>query len=149
MTEMKLEGLKETVANMVELSKATERNTVRRALVKNAEPIANLAARIAPERSGRLAYSISVGTQLTRRHRGAKINEVEVYIGPAGGLGTLNYASFDEWGTIDTPAFAFMRGAWYAKQNSTLEGIKVDLAAEVAKAAARAARKVAKFATGG
>lgn len=146
MTTFRLEGLAETVANLSDLPKATARNVLRRVLLKNGEPIANLAARIAPHRSGRLSYSISVSTQLTRRHRGEKVNEVEVYIGPAAGLGTLNYASFDEFGTVDTPAFAFMRGAWYAKENSTLLGIQEDLKIEVMRAADRAARKVARFA---
>lgn len=148
MITAKLEGLTETVSNLSDLPKATGRNVLRRVLKKNAEPIANLAARIAPHRTGRLSYSISVSTQLTRRHRGEKVNEVEVYIGPAAGLGTLNYASFDEYGTIDTPAFAFMRGAWYAKQNSTLLGIQEDLKVEVQRAADRAARKLGRLAGG-
>lgn len=146
MITSKLEGLEQTVANLSDLPKATGRNVLRRVLRKNAEPVANLAARIAPHRTGRLAYSITVSTQLTRRHRGAKVSEVEVYIGPGAGLGTLNYASFDEFGTSDTPAFAFMRGAWFAKQNAVLAGITLDLKAEVEKAAARAARKLGRLA---
>jgi HK97 gp10 family phage protein len=149
MITMKLEGLAETVAALSELPKATQRNAVRRVLQRNAEPIANLASRIAPHRTGRLSYSISVSFQLTRRHRNEKTSEVEVYVGPGAGLGTLMYASFDEFGTSDTPAFAFMRGAWYAKQASTLTGITAGLKVEVEKAAARAARKVARFAGAG
>lgn len=148
MITSRLEGLEQTIANLGELPKATGRNVLRRMLRKNAEPVANLAARIAPTRTGKLAYSISVSTQLTRRHRRAKVNEVEVYIGPAAGLGTLMYASFDEFGTSDTPAFSFMRGAWYAKQNIVLAGITNDLKEEVAKAAARLARKLGRLAGG-
>lgn len=148
MNTFKLEGLEQTVANLSDLPKATGRNVLRRVLRKNAEPVADTAARIAPHRTGRLSYSIAVSTQLTRRHKGAKINEVEVYIGPAAGLGTLNYASFDEFGTSDTPAFAFMRGAWYAHQNRVLTGITLDLKTEVEKAAARLARKAGRLAAG-
>lgn len=144
----RLEGLEQTVANLNELPKATGRNVLRRVLKKNAEPVADLAAQLAPSRTGRLSYSISVSFTLTRRHRRDKVNEAEVYIGPASGLGTLNYASFDEFGTIDTPAFAFMRGAWSAKQDETLSGITSDLKTEVERAAARNARKLAR-ASGG
>lgn len=143
-----MEGLEQTVSNLSELSKATSRNVIRRALRKNAEPVADLAARLAPHRSGRLAYSISVSSTLTRRHKGEKVSEVEVYIGPAGGLGALYYASFDEFGTIDTPAFAFMRTTWFNMQTRTFEGIRRDLAVEVEKSRLRAARKAARFAGG-
>lgn len=138
----KLEGLEQTVSNLTELPKATSRNVLRRTLTKNAQPVANLASHLAPHRTGRLSFSISVSTQLTRRHKGEKVNEVEVYIGPAGGLGALNYASFDEFGTVDTPARPFMRGAWYAKQNAVLLGITEDLKIEVERAVARLARKL-------
>lgn len=125
-----------------EMTKATRRNVVRRALLQAAEPVADTAARLAPEQSGHLAFSVSVSTQLTRRQkREGKQSEVEVYIGPAGGTGALNYASFVEFGTIATPAHPFMRPAWDGGKGAVLNTIKTNLGAEIERAAARAARK--------
>lgn len=65
-------------------------------------------------------------------------------MGPAGGLGALNYAAFDEFGTVDTPAFGFMRAAWDSGGNEALEYIKLNLSIEIEKSALRYARKLAK-----
>lgn len=124
-----------------EMTKPTRRNVVRRVLTNAGEPVADTASRLAPHRRGVLAFSIAVGTQLTRRHRGEKLSEVEAYIGPAGGGGALIYASFAEFGTEDTPAFAYMRGSWAAHQEGTLRMIIRGLQTEVRVAADRAARR--------
>lgn len=146
MITFKLEGLEQTVSNLSDMTKATQRNVVKRVLLAAGEPVARDAAQIAPHRSGRLAFSITNSTQLTRRQsRGAKINEVETYIGPAGGNGALNYASFVEFGTIDTPAEPFMRPAWESNRGIVLGLIHSGLQIEVERAAARAARKVARL----
>lgn len=148
---LKLEGLEQTNANLLELSKATSRNVLKRVLLAAGEPVANAAAQLAPTKTGRLAFSLSVSTQLTRRQRQArpKENEAEAYIGPAGGNGALNYASFTEFGTIDTPANPFMRPAWESNRGIALGLIHSGLIREVDRAAARAARKVARLAAGG
>jgi HK97 gp10 family phage protein len=141
----RIEGLDELVRNLGELPKATRRNVLRRVLLRRAEPIANQAAQIAPESSGKLAFSIAASTQLTRRQRrGAKVNEVEVYIGPAGGTGALNYASFVEFGTIDTPAQPYMRSAWESGKERVLIQIGQDLGQEIEAAAGRLSRKAAR-----
>ncbi len=147
MITARLEGLEATVANLGDLSRAVGRSVLRRTLTAAGQPLANMAAARAPHRSGRLAFSIVVSTSLTRRQRrGAKVNEVEVYIGPAGGLGALNYASFEEFGTIHNVANAFMRSSWDALKAPTLELIVIGLHREVGAAAARAARRVARLA---
>lgn len=66
-------------------------------------------------------------------------------MGPAGGLGTLNYASFDEFGTVDTPAFAYMRSAWDNGAYQALDYIQANLWLEIDKAAAKVAKKRAKL----
>lgn len=146
---VKLEGLAETVASMDELSRATQRNAVRRTLQKAGEPVANTAARLAPHESGSLAFSIVVATQLTRRHKGeqrTRGSEVEVYIGPAGGQGALFYASHQEFGTVNMPANPFMVPAWEGSKTLVLASIVSGLKVEVDKAAKRAARKAARLA---
>lgn len=146
----KLDGLDQTVAALDDLSKATRRNAIKRVLMRSGEPVANDAAQMAPHRSGRLAFSISISDKLTRRQRRAtpKEYEAEIYIGPAGGNGALNYASFTEFGTIDTPANPFMRPAWESNRGIVLGQIHSGLIAEVEKVAERAARKAARLARG-
>lgn len=145
----RMDGLDQTVANLEDLGKATRRNVLKRVLLKAGEPVANDAAQAAPHRTGRLAFSITVSDKLTRRQRQAspKEYEAEIYIGPAGGNGALNYASFEEFGTIDTPANPFMRPAWESNRGIVLGLIHSGLSAEVERAAARAARKVAQWAS--
>lgn len=147
--KFKLEGLEQTVAAMGELSRATQRNAVRRTLQRAAEPTAALAARLAPVERGVLAFSVVVATQLTRRHKAEQRNrasEVEVYVGPSGGQGALYYASHQEFGTVVSPARPYMRPAWESTKGQALSMIISGLKTEVGKAAARAARRAAKAA---
>lgn len=146
MTSFKLEGLQGHLAALDEMSTATRRNVVRRALMRAAEPVASVASRLAPERRGILAFSIAVSPQLTGRHKGEqreRASEVEVYVGPAGGMGALFYASHVEFGTISTPAQPYLRPAWESTKPVVLSTLIASLNEEVSKAAARAARKAA------
>lgn len=146
---VKLEGLAETVANLEDLSKLTQRNAIRRTLLAAGEITADEASKLAPVNRGVLAFSIVVATQLTRRHKGDQRNrdsEVEVYIGPSGGQGALYYASHQEFGTVTSPAQPYMRPAWESTKDQVLETIVSGLSAEVDKAAQRAARKAARLA---
>lgn len=147
----RLEGLEETVANMEELSRATQRNAMRRVLLRAGEPTANVAAAKAPVERGILSFSIVVTHQLTSRHKSEQRNrasEVEVYIGPAGGMGALYYASHEEFGTVLTPAQPYMRPAWEATKGEALTLIVEGLKAEIGKSVARARRKAGRFAAG-
>ena len=149
MLAFRIEGLDDLVQNLGNLPKATGKNVLKRVLMRAAEPLAGTAARLAPYRTGRLSFSISIGTQLTRRQRVPKRSEVEVYVGPAGGGGALAYASFAEFGTAVTPAHPFMRSAWEATQSVVFGEIVGQLQSEVGKAVARAERKAIKIAAGG
>lgn len=156
-----LEGFSELDQALSELPKATGKNVLRRIAKAALEPMADIAAARAPHRTGRLAYSIAVSEKRTPRaqwqnttmgrtrftggsFRASASTGITMAMGPAGGLGVLPYASFDEFGTIDTPAFAFMRAAWDAGANSALEYIKTNLSIEIEKAALRYARRQAK-----
>lgn len=147
----KIEGLEETVANLNDLARATQKNVVRRTLLRAGEPTADVAASMAPVGRGILAFSMVVAPNLTRRHKGEQRNrpsEVEVYIGPAGGQGALFYASHKEFGTVLNRASPYLRPAWSSTQGVVLANVTSGLKAEVAKSAARAARKVARIAAG-
>lgn len=142
-----LEGFAELDKALAELPKATAKNVLRRVANGALQPMADMAAARAPHHTGRLAYSITVGEQRTRRanwQRRAVRNGITMAMGPAGGLGALNYASFDEFGTVDTPAFGFMRAAWDSGAERALEYVKLNLAVEIEKSALRYARKLAK-----
>jgi HK97 gp10 family phage protein len=144
---VKLEGFAELDNALAQLPKATAKNVLRRTANGALQPMADTAAALAPHRSGRLAYSISVSEQRTRRAKWqsrAVRNGITMAMGPAGGLGALNYASFDEFGTVDTPAFGFMRAAWDSGADKALEYVKLNLSVEIEKSALRYARKLAK-----
>jgi hypothetical protein len=66
-------------------------------------------------------------------------------MGPAGGLGTLMYAAFDEFGTVDTPAFGFMRAAWDAGANDALIYVQNHLSDAIDVAVGKRMAKLAKL----
>jgi HK97 gp10 family phage protein len=148
---VELIGFKEMDQALAELPKATGKNVLRRIARGALEPMANAAAAKAPTRTGRLAYSISVSEKRTSRakwqsgkFRSAASTGITMAMGPASGLGTLQYASFDEFGTVDTPAFAYMRAAWDGGAYQALDYVKANLRIAIKTAAAKVARKRAK-----
>lgn len=155
---VKLTGFKELERALSELPKATGKNVLRRIAKGALEPMADSAAAKAPERTGRLAFSIAVSEKRTRRakrpsstmfskgkFKSSASTGIHMAMGPASGFGAaLNYATFAEFGTIDTPAFAYMRAAWHAGAVPALEYIKANLGSEIDKAAKKLAVKRAK-----
>jgi len=143
-------GLQETLAALRDLPKATGRNTLRRALVKAAEPIAVAARNLAPDdpKTGPpdLKRSIIVGTQLTQRAKRAqpKENEVEVYVGPSrqAGRAVLNYAATVEFGTFRARPYPYMRPAYDQAQSQIMSILARELAVEFEKSAGRLTRKI-------
>jgi HK97 gp10 family phage protein len=125
-------------------SKATQKNVLRRALLKAAKPIDDQASALAPRDTGKLEISVITGTQLTRRQRSSaykagKLGVVEVHVGTA-----LSRGLFQEFGTYKMPAQPFMRPAWDANKDKAESIIATELWVEIRKAAERAARKRAK-----
>lgn len=150
-TTMQLTGFRELERALSELPRATGKNVLRRIARGALEPLADAAAAAAPEQSGRLSFSISVSEQRTSRarwQRMASASGIAMAMGPAGGLGVLPYAAFAEFGTIDTPPHPFMRPTWDAGGVGALEYVKANLGAEIARAAARVARKAARAGRG-
>lgn len=143
---VKLSGFRELERKLADLPKATGRNVLRRVARGALEPMADAAAAKAPERTGKLAYSISVSEKRTRRaarYSLRRINGVQMAMGPGIGVGATYYASFDEFGTIDTPAFGYMRYAWDTGQLPALEYVKDNLWREIDRAVGRIAKKAA------
>lgn len=150
-TVVKLAGFRELEEALAQLPKATGKNVLRRVARGALEPMADVAAARAPSRTGKLAYSISVsqkatprGTWNKGRYRVKSSTGIVMAMGPAKFGGVLNYATFDEFGTVDTPAFGFMRAAWDGGAVRALDYIKTNLRIEIEKSAAKLAKKRAK-----
>lgn len=152
-----MHGFRELESALAKLPKATGKNVLKRTGRGALEPMADAARSAAPKRSGALAYSIEVSDKRTKRakrsttrfvggrFRASASSGVEMAMGPTKTRGVLNYATFDEFGTVDTPAFAFMRRAWDGGAERALEYIKDNLWNEISKAAEKYARKLARL----
>ncbi|MET3925553.1 HK97-gp10 family putative phage morphogenesis protein [Devosia sp. 2618] len=147
---MRVSGLRELDVALGELPKATSRNVGRRVLMKAGQPIADAAARLAPDdpaTGGKdLKSSIVVGTKLTRRqassHRKKTKNDKafsEAFVG------TKDPAAVQqEFGNERHGPQSFMRPAWDQEKGAALDIVKAELGAEISKAAKRLARRAAK-----
>lgn len=145
-----VEGVEETLAALREFPRATGRATLRRALVKAAHPVAVVARSYAPDDPATpapdLKSSIDVATQLTPRHRKAKVDEVEVHVGPTKQTrAVLNYAAIQEFGSYKQVARPFMRPAWDRMKGIVYKILAEELTVEFEKAARRLDRKYTKI----
>lgn len=146
----KVDGLRELEATLRQFSKATARNTLRRALIKRAEPMAEAMRGLAPDdpRTRKdLKRSIGIGTKLSKRqarlHRKDNRDDkqfAEIFVG----AGKVPHAHLQEFGTEHHGPQPFVRPAWDQHQQAILEGLKDDLWAEIDKASKRYARKLAR-----
>lgn len=148
----------------------TQKASLRRALRKAAEPMAEKMRAMAPVRSGHLRDSIHVGTRISgpdagrqafgralrdggsrqdavtalrdaRRGQGA----VLMYIGP----GQHPQGIFKEFGTFKEPPQPFMRPAWDSDKMAMLDRLKTELWADIQRTVARAERRAARLAARG
>ncbi len=144
---VKLTGFRELEKTLAELPKATGKNVLRRVGRKALEPMRAKAESLAPRDKGDLAGGIAISDKRTRRAKKERgpISGVEMAMGPSSGHGgSLNYATFDEFGTADASAQPFMRPAWDSEAQGAIDIIGRELGTEISKAAARRARKLAK-----
>ncbi len=137
----KVEGLAELDAVLRELPKATARNVLLRTLKKEAQPIADAAAQLAPDdpaTGGKDLHSSMLVRAVSAKQRES---DVEVAIGPSR---TTFYGMFQEFGTAHHRAHPFLRPAWDANVMGVLAKIRNTLAEEIDKAVARLAKKAAR-----
>lgn len=148
-------GLKETVAALQELPRATARNVLRRALMKRAEPLVSLMRSYAPDdpsTSGKhdLRTNIAVGQRLSPRqarlHRRETKDEkqfAEVFVG----VTTMaRQGLLMEFGTEHSAPQPFVRPGWDQGAGDVLQGLSSDIWQEIDKAARRRAVKLARLA---
>jgi HK97 gp10 family phage protein len=140
--KFKVEGLRELDAALMTMKQSTARGVVRRVLLAAAQPIADDMADRAPRDSGYLGDHIDTGIRLSKRQSrvSKRESDVEVFAGAT----RVDQAVFQEFGTIDHAAQPFARPAWDAGKRQALEDVKTGLADEIAKTAARAAKRAAR-----
>jgi HK97 gp10 family phage protein len=154
---MKVEGLRELERALAELPKATGKNVLRRTARDALEPMRAAAEGMAPRQFGDLAASIEISdkrtpaakrkTKVVRTSAGfrsARSEGVEMAMGPTKDSDVLNYATFQEFGTVNMPPQPFMRPAWDAEAKPTVERVKDSLWGHVSRAATKRAKKLAK-----
>ena len=169
---VKLEGLRELEDSLKQFSRSTGKNVLGRALAKAAEPIRAAAEAKAPKDTGALQMSIKTKIRRNLRNKGMVLAVIGPEMGAyrqlqnpvayaakgvrAGKSRTYQvgstpgvYGNWIEFGTSDTPAQPFMRPAWEAHKDGALDIMKTELAVEIDKAAARAAKKAARLAAKG
>lgn len=167
MSKFKFEGGKALEKALRELrTTATARNVAEKALMTAAEPIAQKARELAPVDKGNLRESIKVAKKANygRGRKGRSRGDVVYgFVGIDGsvlppkdaktrrnkrrtrflqsGGGVAAYSIFKEYGTSSMPAEPYMRPAFEAKKQAAVDALGPALWDEIAKAAARAAKR--------
>lgn len=153
--KVKLEGFRELDRALARLPKATGKNVLRRIARGALEPMAAAAQSHAPRGpTGNLHVGIAVSQKRTKRSKTQAVamrksgkwrsdpsTGIEMAMGPTSRMGVLGYASFVEFGTVDTAPQPYMRPAWDGGAMNALEYIKANLKGAIDKAAARLAKK--------
>ena len=164
---VKVDGLRDLDRALADLEKkATRKAVARRALKKAAAPMVDAAQAKAPTLTGSLKMSIHAGTKTAdgnpgkaayaavmraggsraaagaalRSANAANAGTVWLHVGP----GRHPQAIFQEFGTINHAPQSYMRPAWDGTKQGMLDTIRRELAAEIQKAAARAAARAAR-----
>lgn len=148
---VRLEGFAELEQALKQLGKqTTQKASLRRALKKAAQPLADLARSLAPvdpNSPGDLAGSIAVSTKLTQRqrklHRKMFRNDkaaVEMFVGPGADPAAWN----QEFGNVNHAPQSFLRPAWQQDQRAMLDRLRAEIAIDIDKAVRRAARRRAR-----
>lgn len=175
---VKVEGLKELDQALAELSKATARNTLHRALISAGEPMRAAAEQNAPVDTGALKRSIKISSKVdnkagkaeysaalraggtkaqavqalrdARREKGIGESFAEVFIGPekAGKRASIK-ANVQEFGSSKQAAQPYMRPAFDSQAMNVLNGIKGELSKEINKSVQRARARALKKAAKG
>jgi HK97 gp10 family phage protein len=149
--EVTLEGFAPLHRAFSELPKATGKAALRRAGMKALEPMRRVADAKAPRLTGATAKSVKISTKKKGRTQGGKKYDgpqaQEISMGPTG-IGRLR-GQLQEFGTYKEKPQPFMRPAWDAEADNTLESLKAALWDQLERAAARLAKKAAKAGKGG
>jgi HK97 gp10 family phage protein len=173
----KVDGLKELEGALGELSKAAGRGALRRAGVKAARPLVEMASQLAPKDTGDLSDSIIAVSKMkntvgnaefhavmksggskaeavsalrkARRDAGGSGSFVLVQIGPKRGTKRQAIkAIVQEFGSVEQPPQPYMRPAFDATKHQIISEIRQSLSVEISKSAERARKRALKLAKG-
>lgn len=138
------QGGRELDAALADFARPMAKAVGRRALKIAADPILSVYKSLTKVLTGQLERSEIIGTKLTKRqarlNRGPGKSGVEVHIGTADPAGVQ-----EEFGNVRQAARPALRPAWDAEGNERALGRIADaLWADIAKTAARVARRAAK-----
>jgi HK97 gp10 family phage protein len=139
----RVEGLKECEEALRELTRATARNQVRKALQAAAQPVVDAAKANVVRNTGTLAEEIQVASRLKRGKRGGRKADVEVFAGPAGRR-RASIAHLVEFGAAHLPPRAFLRPAVDSNLGRVIATFRRELKTNIDAAVARARRKAAR-----
>ncbi|MGQ3674251.1 HK97-gp10 family putative phage morphogenesis protein [Xanthobacter sp. TB0139] len=168
--KIKLEGLYEAGQGLEDLSKATQRGVLNRALKKAAKPLVDAANANAPEReghrppghrklkgsieaivlrgnAGKAAYAKAMRAGATKKEAGQAARAANRAAAGRGATATVRvrttvpHAHLQEDGTVRHAAQPFMSPAFHTTKGITQAAVIADLKSEITKAAARAAKR--------
>lgn len=140
MYKVHVEGLGSVEEGLFKLKSSTAKSVTRKGMKMALEPMRQLAEDLAPDLTGELADSIKVSSRIHRKHRSAKKNDLEMYMGPGGGA----KAVVQEFGSYKESGKPYMRPAWDTEAHPTLNRFVKFMRAEVTRSVARHERKVAR-----
>jgi HK97 gp10 family phage protein len=160
-----VEGFSEVYAGLKQLTRATERNTLKRAATKAMQPTLELAKNYAPVKTGKLRNSIHLSVGIDDPDFRARARASFAATGSAKGVkrtkgggqllaqvraggNAAPHASRIELGTVRITAHPFLRPAFDDRQRDIIDTLRDTLKVEVRKALQRRARKLAKAAAG-
>jgi hypothetical protein len=143
---MKVEGLRQCEAALTDLvnttgvSRATGKNTLRRAMRFALEPVREGLRGAAPVFRGRLKAGIDTSTQLSKRQRAQHVKQdpVEMFVGAR----PHRQAHMTEFGTAHMPPQGWARKVVDALISTVVERFKSQLWLEIQRTAERHARKM-------
>ncbi|KTW00448.1 HK97 gp10 family phage protein [Sphingomonas sanguinis] len=118
---IKITGTDEIARKLRAMGKVLTRRTLIPIMADNVEPIADDMRSLARRRSGKMAGSITVSTQLSP-HQAAivePIAPIEIYAGP----GPLPQAIQEEFGNLREPPHPFIRPAFDSGVKRAVDGI--------------------------
>lgn len=141
---VKIEGLKELDKALGELPRSTAKGVLRRVLTDAGEITAKAARGLAPVEEHHLYESIDVSTKLSRRQAGLHRSQggrafQEMFVGTNNPAGVQQ-----EFGNSRHGPQPFMRPAWDGTKTAVLDRIANSLWGEIAKTAARVAKRAAR-----
>jgi HK97 gp10 family phage protein len=149
--KVEVKGLRELEQQLDKLTRAGAKGAARRASLKALQPMADLAASLAPDDAStpvpdlhtsiKVSTKVKAGRSLKRVFEGP--TQVNTYMGPT--AEGYPQAIYQEFGTVKMQPRPYMRPAWDQDRLALLGRLKANLWDEVTKSISRAAARAARL----